>query len=63
MLTSKDLVLFLAALLLTLSVVIVQRRRGKANRGGHPATITPPPANFTSGTKSDGNKDRRPGGE
>ena len=59
MLTSKDLVLFLAALLLTLTVVIIQRHRRKTNRRG-PLAKTAPPANLTSG---DDNKDRRPGGK
>lgn len=62
MLTPKDLVAFLAPLLLTLIVAIVQRRRGKMNRSTLP---TAPPANTNPkfGTESDANKDRRPGGE
>lgn len=64
MLTSKYLVFFFAALV-TLIVVIVRWRSDRGNRGSPPATA-PPPANLTSEkteVESDGNKDRRPGGE
>ena len=59
MLTSKDLALFVAALVI-LIVVVVQRHRGNP-----PATTPPPRANLTGRTaiESNGNKDRRPGGE
>ena len=57
MLTSKDvLVAFFA--LIVLIVLTVQRRSGKSS---HPATK--PPDNLKSGTESDVNRDRRPGGE
>ena len=64
MLTSKDLIIFFAALA-TLIVVIVRWHGDRANRTSPPAA-TPPPVNLTSektGVGSDGNKDRRPGGE
>ena len=62
MLTPKNLVAFLALLLVTLIVVIVQRRSSKVNRSTLP--IAPPAnANRKSGTESDANKERRPGGE
>jgi hypothetical protein len=55
MLTSKDSVAILIALVI-LIVVIVQRHSGR------PAT-TPLPANIKFSTESDVNKDRRTGGE
>jgi hypothetical protein len=58
MLTSKDFVAVLVAVII-LIVVIAQRHGGKSSR---PAT-TPLPAILKSGTKSDVNKDRRLGGE
>ena len=63
MLTSKDLIIFFAALA-TLIVVIVRWHGDRANRTSPPAT-TPPPANLTEKTavEGDDNKDRRPGGE
>jgi hypothetical protein len=57
MLTSKDIVAVLIALVMI--VVIVQRHSGKSSR---PVTM-PLPANLKSDTGSDVNKDRRPGGE
>ena len=57
MLTSKDFVAVLIALVI-LIVVIVQRHSGKSSRHA----TTPLPA-LKSGTESDVNKDRRPGGE
>ena len=66
MLTSKDLIIFFAALA-TLIVVIVRWHGDRANRTSPPAA-TPPPANLTSasektGVEGDDNKGRRPGGE
>jgi hypothetical protein len=58
MLTSKDIVTVLIALVISI-VVIVQRYSGKSS----PSATTPPPANLKSDTESDVNKDRRPGGE
>jgi hypothetical protein len=55
MLTSKDLALFVAALVI-LIVVVVQRHRG------NPPATTPPPRGKTA-IESNGNKGRRPGGE
>ena len=59
MLTSKDIIAVLIALVI-LIVVIVQRRSGKLSHGA----TTPLPAGPTlkPGTESDVNKDRHPGG-
>lgn len=59
MLTTKDLALFVVALVI-LIIVVVRRHRGNP-----PATIPQPRANLTgkTGIESNGNKDRRPGGE
>ena len=62
MLTPKDLISFLALLLVALLLAIVQRRLGKLNRSTLP-TAPPTNANIKSGIESDVNKDRRPGGE
>ena len=61
-LNPKDLVAFLALFLSTFIVTILQRRSGKVNRS---TLATAPPSNAIpkSGTESDANKDRRPGGE
>ena len=58
MLTSKDLVAILIALVI-LIILIVQWRSDKSSR---PPT-TPLLANVKSGTESNLNKDRHPGGE
>ena len=62
MLTPKDLILFLALLLVALLLAIVQRRLGNLNRSTRP-TAPPTNANIESGIENDVNKDRRPGGE
>ena len=61
-LTPKDLISFLALLLVALLLAIVQRRLDKLNRSTLP-TAPPTNANIQSGIESDVNKDRRPGGE
>jgi hypothetical protein len=58
MLTSKDFIAVLVALVIFI-VVIVQRHSGNLSR----PVATPLPAILKSGTENDVNKDRRPGGE
>ncbi len=60
MISSKDIVAFLVALVI-LIFVIVQRHSSKTNRSDLHAP--PPPANVKSRTEGNFNKDRRPGGE
>jgi hypothetical protein len=61
MLTSKDFVAVLVALVTLIVMIAVQRHGGKSSR---PAT-TPLPAKSGTGSdvESDVNKDRHPGGE
>lgn len=58
MLTFTDI----AALITFVTLVVVAVRR-HSNKSSRPATTPLPPANLKSGTESDVNKDRRPGGE
>lgn len=58
MLTSKDIIAVLIALVIII-IVIVQQHSGKLS----PPATTPLPANLKSDTENDVNKDRRPGGE